>query len=158
MGPFFEWLRELPVSVWISQSDSLLAYPAVLFLHSVGMGLSAGIAFVISLRLLGVARGIPLPSLRVLFPMFWGGFYLNLFTGSLLFAAAATSTGYNPMYYLKLFLIAVGLALFVSIRRFVSGSAPDTQVPARVATMAAISIVIWFGVIIAGRMIAYLQF
>src|SRR5215210_6275414 len=99
MESLFEWLRELPTSVWLSESESLLAYPLVLFLHSLGMGVSVGVAFVICLRLLGLASMLNVSALRVLFRFFWAAFYLNLATGLLLFAAGATSTGRSPMFY-----------------------------------------------------------
>jgi hypothetical protein len=158
MESYFEWLRELPTSIWISESESLLAYPLILFLHSVGMALSAGSAFVIALRLLGLANMVRVSSLRVLFKVFWGAFFLNLVTGSLLFAAAATTIGYSEMYYAKLLLIAIGLALSVAIRTFVDGETSDDIIPGPVKTMAAASVVVWIGVITTGRLIAYIQF
>jgi len=158
MESYFEWLRALPTSVYISESESLLAYPLVLFLHSVGMAVSVGVAFVIAARLLGLAHMVRVASLRVLFRIFWGAFALNLITGSLLFAAAATTIGYSPMYYAKLTLIVIGLLLSVPMRRFVDGDASDQAVPKRLKATAAISLVVWTGVITSGRLIAYIQF
>ena len=156
MEAYFEWLRALPTSIYISESESLLAYPLVLFLHSVGMAVSVGMASVIALRLLGLADMVRVSSLRVLFRIFWGAFLLNLITGSLLFAAAATTIGYSPMYYAKLTLIVIGLILSVPLRRFVDGGASDHVVPARLKTIAAASLIVWIGVITTGRLIAYI--
>src|SRR5918996_1617935 len=147
MESYFEWLRALPTSIYISESESLLAYPLVLFLHSVGMAVSVGVASVVALRLLGLADMVRVSSLRVLFRIFWGAFLLNLISGSLLFAAAATTIGYSPMYYAKLTLIVIGLILSVPIRRFVDGAASDLVVPRRLKTMAAASLIVWIGVI-----------
>ena len=158
MEAYFEWLRTLPTSVYISESESLLAYPLVLFLHSVGMAISVGVATVVALRLLGLADMVRVSSLRVLFRVFWGAFFLNLVTGSLLFAAAATTIGYSQMYYAKLTLIAIGLLLSVPLRRFVDGEASDQAVPRRLKTIAAASLIVWIGVITTGRLIAYIQF
>ena len=158
MESYFEWLRALPTSIYISESESLLAYPLVLFLHSVGMAVSVGVVSVVALRLLGLADMIRVSSLRVLFTIFWGAFLLNLVTGTLLFAAAATTIGYSQMYYAKLTLIAIGLILSVPLRRFVDGHASDQAVPRRVRTVAAASLVVWIGVITTGRLIAYIQF
>jgi hypothetical protein len=158
MESYFEWLRSLPTSVYISESESLLAYPLVLFLHSVGMAMSVGVVSVVALRLLGLADMVRLSSLRVLFRIFWGAFLLNLVTGSLLFAAAATSIGYSQMYYAKLTLIVIGLILSVPLRRFVDGDASDRAVPRQVKTIAALSLFVWISVITTGRLIAYIQF
>ena len=155
MASFFEWLQDLPVSMWIAGSESLLSFPLILFLHSIGMGLSAGSAFVICMRLVGVGRPLPVSSLRVFFKIFWAGFFLNLVTGSLLFAAHATTTGFIPMYYLKLALIAAGMVLSLPIRKFVDGQTSDDAIPSRVKGLAALSLLVWVAVITTGRLIAY---
>jgi uncharacterized protein DUF6644 len=157
MASYLEWLQDLPFSMWIAGSESLLSFPLVLFLHSVGMGLSAGTAYVVCMRLVGVGRPLPVSSLRVLFKIFWGGFFLNLVTGSILFAAHATTTGYVPMYYAKLTLIAVGMVLSVPIRRFVDGERSDGVIPGRVKGLAVLSLLVWTGVITTGRLIAYVS-
>lgn len=155
MASYLEWLQDLPLSMWIAGSDSLLSFPLILFLHSIGMGLSGGSAFVVGMRLLGVGRPLPVSSLRVFFIIFWGGFLLNLVTGSLLFAAHATTTGYVPIYYAKLALIGIGVAVAVPIRSFVDGEASDGRIPSRVKALAAVSLLVWVGVITTGRLIAY---
>ena len=155
MGSYFEWLQDLPLSMWIAGSESLLSFPLVLFLHSVGMGLSGGSAFIVCMRLVGIGRPLPVSSLRVFFKIFWGGFFLNLVTGSILFAAHATTTGYIPMYYLKLALIAVGMVLSVPIRSFVDGEGSDGVIPSGVKGLATLSLIVWSAVITTGRLIAY---
>src|SRR5215208_1817641 len=147
MASYLEWLQDLPLSMWIAGSESLLSFPLILFLHSIGMGLSAGSAFVICMRLVGIGRPLPVSSLRVFFKIFWGGFLLNLVTGSILFAAHATTTGYIPMYYLKLALIAVGVVLSFPIRTFVDGASSDGVVPSRVRGLATLSLLVWAAVI-----------
>ena len=157
MGSYLEWLQDLPFPMWIAGSESLWSFPFVLFLHAIGMGLSVGTAFVICMRLVGVGRPLPVSSLRVFFKIFWGGFFLNLVTGSILFAAHATITGYIPMYYAKLALIAVGMVVSVPIRTFVDGDASDGAIPSRVKGLAALSLVVWVAVITTGRLIAYVS-
>jgi hypothetical protein len=155
MASYLEWLQGLPFPMWIAGSESLWSFPFVLFLHAIGMGLSVGTAFVICMRLVGVGRPLPVSSLRVFFKIFWGGFFFNLVTGSILFAAHATTTGYIPMYYAKLALIAAGMVLSVPIRTFVDGDASDGAIPSRVKGLAALSLVVWVAVITTGRLIAY---
>jgi hypothetical protein len=157
MASYLEWLQDLPFSMWIAGSESLLSFPLVLFLHSVGMGLSAGSAYVVCMRLVGVGRPLPVSSLRIFFKIFWGGFFVNLVTGTILFMAHATSTGYVPMYYLKLALIAVGMLLSLPIRKFVDGPASDGAIPSRVRGLAALSLIVWTAVITTGRLIAYVS-
>jgi hypothetical protein len=155
MASYLEWLQDLPFSMWIAGSESLLSFPLVLFLHSVGMGMSAGSAFIVAMRLVGVGRPLPVSSLRIFFKIFWAGFFLNLVTGSILFAAHATTTGYIPMYYMKLAFIAAGVVLAVPIRRFVDGESSDGIIPHRVVGLATLSLIVWAAVITTGRLIAY---
>lgn len=157
MDSYFDWLQSLPFSVWISGSDSVLGFPLVLFVHSLGMGFSAGSAFVITLRLLGIGRSLQVSALRLLATLFWGGFVLNLVSGCILFAARATLTGHIPIYYAKLGLILVGVLLFMPMRSFVNSAPRDAAIPARIKGFAAVSLIVWVAVITTGRFIAYLS-
>lgn len=157
MESFFEWLQGLSVSNWIATDESIWSFPTILFFHSVGMGLTAGVMFMVCLRLVGVGRPLPVSSMRMLFTIFWAGFVLNAFTGSLLFAAHATITGNQPIYYAKLALIAVGVALAVPLQKFVKSDGSDAGIPSAVKGTAAVALAVWVGVITTGRFIAYLQ-
>jgi hypothetical protein len=64
MDPFFLWLEATPLSVWIRESTSVFAFPAILSSHAIGMGLAAGINAALALRLLGVGPDIPVRSAR----------------------------------------------------------------------------------------------
>jgi hypothetical protein len=157
MASYFDWLQNLAFPAWVAGSDSIWSFPMVLFLHSLGMGLSAGAAMVLGLRLLGCGAPLLVSSLRVVPKIFWAGFWLNFVTGSVLFAAYASITGYVPVYYAKLALIAVGVALSVPLRTFVDGEASDAAIPGRIRVLAFVSIATWVGVITTGRLIAYLS-
>lgn len=157
MESFFQWLQDQSISTWIATDETIWSFPLILFLHSVGMGLTAGVMFMICLRLVGVGRPLPVSSMRMLFKIFWAGFVLNAITGSLLFAAHATITGNQPIYYAKLALIAVGVVLAFPLQTFVDGERSDGMIPASVRGMAAVGLAVWIGVITTGRFIAYLQ-
>ena len=157
MESFFEWLQGLSIANWIATDESIWSFPTILFFHSVGMGLTAGVMFIICLRLVGVWRPLPVSSMRMLFRIFWWGFVLNAITGSLLFAAHATITGNQPIYYAKLSLIAIGVVLAVPLQKFVRGDGSDGIIPSSVRGMAAVALAVWVGVITTGRFIAYLQ-
>jgi hypothetical protein len=36
------WLQSTTIAVWVAESHSLLAYPTVLFLHTVGLAVVVG--------------------------------------------------------------------------------------------------------------------
>ena len=106
MDPFLIWLESTPLNEWIIGSPSLFAFPGILALHAIGMGFAAGLSAAIDLRILGVARMVPLPEMRRLLPILWAGFWLNAASGILLLIGYPTKALTNPVFYLKLTLIA----------------------------------------------------
>lgn len=157
MESLLTWLHDLPISMWVAQSDSLWSFPFVLFLHTTGIALTAGSSFMVTSSMLGWMGPVSASSLRKLFPWFWAGFLLNAVTGSLLFMAAATVTGYKLTYYLKLVLILLGVLTFLPIGAFLDEdvSAQD-GIPLRIRIFATASLLCWAGVIATGRLVAYL--
>lgn len=157
MEPFLTWLHDLPISVWVAQAETIWAFPFILFLHTTGIALTAGCSFIVSMALLGWIAPVSPQSLRRLLSWFWAGFVLNAVSGTLLFLAAATVTGYKPTYYLKLVLIVLGVAAFVPIASFVRDDVTTaSSIPVRLKTLAAASLLSWAAVIATGRLIAYL--
>jgi len=151
-----QWIQDLPVSTSIAESDSLWwGYAWWLFVHAVGMGLTAGLGFIVCLRLLGVGEQIPLSSFRVLFRLFWIGFYINLLSGVLLFMTDATGIARVWELYAKLLCLGLALAVMSRLRRFVDSDQSDGAIPPGVRNMAYASIVLWLAVITSGRLIAY---
>jgi hypothetical protein len=75
------------IGSWVRESPSLLAFPTVIALHAVGMGLLAGTNAAMDFRLLGFARGIRLSALKKLVPTMRFGFWLNAVSGVLLLLA-----------------------------------------------------------------------
>ena len=154
------WLENTAIGVWTRESPSIWAYPTVLTLHTVGLGMLVGANAIIDLRLLGFAPHLSLPSLAPLYRFMWAGFAINAISGVLLFVANATTKSTQPVFYLKLALIAAALMITAAIRKAVAlerSSGPDST--ARVmspAQLAVVSLVLWTGAIAAGRLMAYL--
>jgi len=150
------WIKNLPFSTAIAASDSIWwGYAWWLFVHAVGMGLTAGIAFIVCLRVLGVGRQIPLSSFRILFRVFWMGFYVNLLSGVILFMTDATGIARVWELYAKLACLGLALGLLSRLRRFIDSDQSDGPIPPRARTLAYASILLWLAVITSGRLIAY---
>ena len=115
--PFFAWVEASALSVWIVQSPSLFAFPFILALHTIGLGLVAGLNVALDLRILGVAEHVPLIEFRRFLPFMWFGFWLNAASGVLLLIAYPTKALTNPVFYLKLALIAAALVMLSTVRR-----------------------------------------
>ena len=154
------WLENTAIGVWTRESPSIWAYPTILTLHTVGLGMLVGANAIIDLRLLGFAPRLPLPSLAPLYRFMWAGFAINAITGVLLFFANATTKSTQPVFYLKLALIAAALVVTAAIRKAVARDRPSgLDSTARVmspARLAVVSLVLWTGAIAAGRLMAYL--
>jgi len=155
------WLENTAIGIWTRESPSIWAYPTVLTLHTIGLGVLVGANAIIDLRLLGFAPRLPLPSLAPLYRFMWVGFAINAVTGALLFAANATTKSTQPVFYVKLALIAGALVITGAIRRAVASDRSSSQQPARPALLSArrlaiVSLALWTGAIAAGRLMAYL--
>jgi len=150
MDPVFHWVESSALSVWTRESTSLLAYPAILSAHAIGMAMAAGVSAAIALRLLGVAPGIPLGEMRRYAGVAWAGFGLNAVSGFMLLIAYPTKALTNPMFYVKLSLIAVGLGLFVAVNKRLENWTAVVQRWIGVALLSS-----WGGAIVAGRLLAY---
>jgi hypothetical protein len=92
--------------------------------------------------------------MRPLFSVMWGGFWLNAFTGSLLFAADATERGTSVFFLSKLVFVAIGVAAMVAIKRSAFDAPPDVSVGSA-KLMALVSLAAWAAAITTGRLLAY---
>ena len=159
LDPFFLWLESTPLSKWIVESPSMFAFPGILSLHAIGMGFAVGIGVAIDLRILGVAGGVPLTAMRRFLPVLWAGFWVNAVSGVLLLVAYPTKALTNPVFYLKLALIAAAMLIQIRmVRTFDDASDRAMTNAARTRTLrplAVIALVCWAGAITAGRLLAY---
>ena len=159
MGPVeaaFSWVENTPLSMWV-RGESMLAFPAILSAHTLGMGFLAGTSVGIDLRLLGFANRVPLSALEKFYPVMWLALALNFASGTLLLIGYPYKAFTNPVFYVKLALIAVAVYLVVRIRGEIllhpdPGAAGVLQ---RGRQFALVSLACWAGVILAGRLLAY---
>ena len=97
---FFAWLENTAIANAIRTIPWL--YPAIETGHYIGLSLLVGGIMLIDLRVLGLARSLPLKSMIGLLPFVWAGFIINVLTGSLLFIYGATNFGANGAFQLKM--------------------------------------------------------
>ena len=150
--PLFLWLEQSAFSIWMRESPSLFAFPGILAAHTLGLGLLAGLNAALDLRLLGAARAIPTTAFTRFLPVMWFGLWLNVATGIALMVGYPTKALTNPVFWLKLGLIAAGLVVLRSIVRRVRAE----EQPARATKLLAVaSLLAWAATITAGRLLAY---
>lgn len=157
-GPaLFAWLEASGIGAAMRQSPML--YPAVETLHIIGFAVLIGAIIAFDLRVLGFGRFLPIERAAChLLPVALCGFALAAPMGVLLFSTEATSIGQNPAFLAKMSLLVlagVNAALFhlVPWRRVAQWGEGAAPITAKFG--AAVSIVVWIGVVCGGRLIAY---
>jgi len=154
MEEFLLKLQESDFGVWVSSAPTLLAYPTILMLHTVGLAMIVGPAWVLDLRLLGYGARLPVETLRGAFRVMWIGFFINAATGIALFISEADDKGMKWIFWVKLASIALALVVTSRLRRavFGGGEAPDVA-PPKARSLAKASLVLWLVAITAGLLI-----
>jgi hypothetical protein len=156
----FDWIEHTELSLWIV-GPSMLAFPTILTVHVHGTGFLAGTGAAIALRILGVARQVPLRLLELFYPILWVALAANAVSGLLLLIGYPYKAFTNPLFYVKLSLIGLAIYLVVRIRNEVLRDPQGDKRPAETAAwrrakmLAGLSLASWMGVIAAGRFLAY---
>jgi hypothetical protein len=153
----FVWLETTPIAQLVALS--LWAYPVLLSLHIIGLAIVVGIFSMRDLRLLGIAHGVEPTAFISLGKLAWIGFTINALSGILLFTSQATIFITSIPFLSKISFIIVGMVLAVIIQARLSNLLVDDRyinsVDRTTRFLAAISMSLWIGAIIAGRLIAY---
>jgi hypothetical protein len=153
MMSFTQWIESTELSIWVREAPTMFAFPFILILHAWGMGVIAGLNAAVDFRILGFAPRVPLAAMQKFYPVMWIGFVINAISGLLLLIGYPTKALTNLDFYLKLGCIAAGMILMVWLKNRVvrSSQLPSTQ--GRI--LAALSLLVWAGAIISGRLLAY---
>src|SRR6202790_1220271 len=154
-----QWLEQTSVGTAIR--ESLWLFPVIETVHIFGIILLVGGTSILDLRLMGLTfRDEPVTKLAKRFlPWAWSGFIIQVATGLLMFASEATKMYINTAFQIKmLMIVAAGGNAFVfnllaDQRVGKWDKDPVPPVSARIAGL--VSILFWFGIVAAGRWIAY---
>ena len=159
MFAFCQWLASTPWS--IALHESIWVYPIIESVHVLTLCLFLGLVVIMDLRLLGVNMLQTRASEVVgrLEPWTLAGFIVMVISGSLLFYAIPVKAYLNIFFRIKLlFLVLAGLNTLVfhlTIFRQMSAWDLDHRPPWRARLTGALSLLLWAGIVVAGRMIAY---
>lgn len=153
------WLQH--TSVGTSVRESPWEFPIVETVHIFGIIFLVGSTSVLDLRMLGVAfREDTVSKLAQRYlPWAWAGFAIQVITGILLFASEAEKMYDNTAFRLKMIMIAAAglnalvfhLTAYTSVGKWEN----DRVAPLSARAAGTISILLWFGIVAAGRWIAY---
>lgn len=161
LSEFCKWLAATPLSHAIQTAGWII--PALQTIHILGVAVVFSSAILVDLRIWRLLdRDVPLPEVaRRFLPTIWPVLLILLATGSLLIVGEPRRSLLNTTFYLKMTLLAVAIVLTAGLQRSIS-SAPkfwDNDRARRIAGRfaAAVSILVWCGILFAGRWIAYTQ-
>lgn len=155
------WLyHALLTMTWVKPfMNSKWGWPICETVHFLGLSLLIGAIGTFDLRLLGMGRRIPLSALHKLVPWGISGYLAALVTGILFLGAEPDQYIFNSAFHWKiLFMAAAGLnvaAFYLGFFRRVKlvGAGEQVEFPARV--IGALSLILWIGVIVFGRMLTF---
>ena len=159
IASLLEWLQRTSLAVHVR--DSLFAFPLIESTHVVGLTLVFGTIVIFDLRLLGLASTKrPFQRLAAdILPWTWVAFLVSAATGALMFITNASVYYHNAYFRAKmtlLLLAAINMLVFeLTTRRTVGSWDRSASAPPLGRAIAAISLVIWIGVIVTGRMIGF---
>lgn len=155
-----KWLEQ--TSAGASVRQSLWLFPAIETVHLLGMATVLASITVFDLRLMGlVMRGERLAAVaRRIHPWTWAGLAVQAVTGGLLFSSEAVRMYANPAFRVKMLLIVLAgvhaLVFHFTAYRNLANRVDSTVSSLAAKTAGAISLLLWIGVVAAGRWIGFI--
>jgi hypothetical protein len=157
--PILSWIHD----TWLgdyTRANSWL-FTLGLVLHFIGLCTLLGGMLVIDLRVIGVAKRMPIGGALSLLPLAIAGFVINLLTGIMFFCFDPFGYWANPAFKLKMLLVLVAginaLVFTVTSHRRLDTTGPGYDASTSLKLSAGLSLVLWFGVILFGRLIVAFQ-
>jgi uncharacterized membrane protein len=127
-------------------------------LHFMGLSVLFGIVLMVDLRVLGFIKNVSFEAIHKLLPYAVFAFALNLATGMVFFIAAYDQYTTNAVFHWKvaLMLLAGANAGYFTVFDDTWALKAGDEAPARAKFAAAAAMVLWVGVIYAGRMLPFI--
>jgi hypothetical protein len=152
--PFFQWCETSSLGSAIR--DSVWLFPVVEAVHLVALALIGGAVLMVDLRLLGctLRRESATQVARNAQPWLVGSLTVLLVSGVFLFSSEALKCYYNPPFWAKMTALFLAIVYTFTIRRRVLENT-DRFTQGRLQVVAAVSLILWSSVGVAGRFIGF---
>lgn len=160
MQHFSDWLASTRISLFFQTTGWII--PATQTVHILCIGIVISSMAMLDLRLIGLAghrQSIPAMADRYL-PWLWGAVVVLLLTGLVLITAEPVRELMNDVFRIKMLLLLAGLAMTTAFRQALRHDVSRWEATgdARAARVLGVaSLVVWVGIIVCGRWIAYTQ-
>lgn len=150
-----DWLQDSSLAHAISKTDHLVG-AGLQIIHVMGLVALLASLVLIGLHLMGVAfKQQPTAAIaKEATKLVWLGLGLTALSGTLMFIATPKLYFYNPAFRLKMLLFFV--AVIIQLALFRQASTQPSPSPVLARATVSISLVVWFGVAMAGRMIGFI--
>jgi hypothetical protein len=150
--PLFKWFDATTIGVMIRNSTYI--FPVVEVIHLFGITLLLGTITVTDLRILGVGlRRQPINAVASELDAWtmWSGI-VAIVSGILLFLSEALKCYGNAAFPYKMWFLLGGVILYLVFRRKLTSPGAS---PMQLKIVAVLSLLLWYGVAVAGRAIAF---
>jgi hypothetical protein len=127
--------------------------------HFIGLSLLIGMVGLFDLRLLGVAKAIPVAALHRLIPVGIAGYVINVISGSLFLFAYPDQYLYNRAFQFKMAFMALAgmniIFFYSSAFREARTIGPGMDAPTRLKLIGGASFALWIAVLTCGRLLTF---
>jgi hypothetical protein len=159
MDNFLIWMETSALGQ--SMRESVWLFPMAEILHFIGLSLLIGSLMVVDLRLLGVIKEMSYDAAYRFLPISLLGFGINMTTGFLFCFTDPFRYYPNIAFRLKMLLVLLAglnaLWFKISIYPLTMNTPEKADISKAAKTVAVLSLVFWFAVIVMGRMIPYVE-
>jgi len=159
VNQFAEWLAQTGLSLAIQTHEWII--PTIQSIHIVAIGVVLASVFMIDLRILGWAgRDQTLVETTARFgPWLSGSLVLLLATGGLMVVGEPVRELLAFSFWFEMCLVTIGTALAaafqITLRRNVAQWETALVNRRGIKSLALLTLLIWFGIVVLGRLIAY---
>ena len=158
MDNVLHWLE----SSWlgVTTRDVVWMFPTFEILHFMGLCVLIGAILVMDLRVIGLLRAIPMRQALSFTPIALGAFAVNLLSGIGFFCSDPFRYSVNIAFKIKMALVllaGVNALWFWLAKHRKLVYLPDSDADVTSKIIAALSLIIWFAVIVLGRFMPYVE-
>jgi hypothetical protein len=159
--PWELFIRSTWLHAFVRENEPWL-WPLLQSLHYVGASLLLGTVGLFDLRLLGFAKGVAPGTLHRLIRWGIGGYIFNILLGTVFFFGHPEQYFYNNAFRVKatfMLLAGINILAFYGTNAFeqMKKMPPDAIAPLRIKIIAGVSLSLWVGVLMCGRLITFFR-
>jgi hypothetical protein len=157
MESFGMWLQTTRLSWFVT--NYTWVWPTCETLHFIGLAMLIGSVWILDLRMLGVAKGLPIEPLHRLIRWGIAGFIINVVTGVMFFVGTPYQYIGNIGFTLKMICIALAginvIVFYLTVFDRVHDLEPGQDAPFAAKCVAVASLFFWLGAMSFGRLLPF---